>query len=170
VSPAPPEVSPRGDTFAPMPRGFRCHSCAAWHDELPLVFAFDEPIYEHTHAVTEDLRELLQGDPHYFIRGEIEIPIIGGDWFRYVVWASLSAHSYEAASRQRDAGPFFGWLSNQLPGYPDTLNLKTRVHLRAGARAAIELEPTQHPLAVEQREGITMERVEQIAARAVHAL
>lgn len=27
----------------------------------------------------------------------------------------------------------------------------------------IELEPTEHPLAMEQREGITMERVKQIA-------
>ena len=38
------------------------------------------------------------------------------------------------------------------------------VHLRAdGIRPYIELEPTDHPLAVEFREGITMERVQEIA-------
>ena len=30
-------------------------------------------------------------------------------------------------------------------------------------QGAVELEPTDHPLAVEQREGITMERVKHIA-------
>lgn len=41
-----------------------------------------------------------------------------------------------------------------------TENLKTRVHLRDnGVRPYIELEPTNHPLAVEQRPGIAVERV-----------
>ena len=53
--------------------------------------------------------------------------------------------------------------------YPDTLNLKTRVHLRDdGVRPSIELEPTEHPLAIEQRDGITAERVAELYARLVH--
>jgi len=45
------------------------------------------------------------------------------------------------------------------------LNLKTLVHLRSGGlRPFIELEPTDHPLAVEQRNGISMTRVEEIAS------
>jgi hypothetical protein len=40
------------------------------------------------------------------------------------------------------------------------------VHLRSGGRRpAIELEPTDHPLAIEQREGISIARVEEIAAQ-----
>jgi hypothetical protein len=35
-------------------------------------------------------------------------------------------------------------------------------------RAAIELEPTDHPLAVEQREGITVDRWKQLVARVLH--
>ena len=47
------------------------------------------------------------------------------------------------------------WL--RLPCYPDTVNLKTNVHTRAvGERPFIDVEPTDHPLAVEQRNGITM--------------
>ncbi len=62
----------------------------------------------------------------------------------------------------------FGWLNSRLPLYPDTLNLKTNVHLRAAIRPWIELESTDHPLALEQQEGITLERVQEIAMRLMH--
>ena len=65
--------------------------------------------------------------------------------------------------------PSFGWLSTSLPGYPETLHLKTMVHTReVGRRPRVELEPTDHPLAVEQRQGITWERVQEIAERMLH--
>lgn len=51
-----------------------------------------------------------------------------------------------------------------LPGYPETFNLKTLVHTRAvGLVPWIEREPTDHQLAVEQRTGITWERIHEIA-------
>ncbi len=60
--------------------------------------------------------------------------------------------------------PMFGWLATSLPCYPDTINLKTMVHTRKiGISPYIELEPTAHPLAVEQQIGITLERVQNIA-------
>jgi hypothetical protein len=37
-----------------------------------------------------------------------------------------------------------------------------------GIRPKIELEPTSHPLAIEQKQGITMERVQQIAEQLLH--
>jgi hypothetical protein len=44
------------------------------------------------------------------------------------------------------------------------------VHTReVGQRPRIELEPTDHPLAVEQRQGITRERVQEIAEIVLHA-
>ena len=49
----------------------------------------------------------------------------------------------------------FGWFSSRLPGYPDTLSLKCMVHPRDdGMRPAIELEDSDHPLAVQQCGGI----------------
>jgi hypothetical protein len=73
-------------------------------------------------------------------------------------------------SEQRShVGPFFGWLNAALAPYPDTVNLKTRVHLRDGfIRPFIELEPTDHPLALEQREGICAGRVAELYALVVH--
>ncbi|HVZ38062.1 MAG TPA: DUF2199 domain-containing protein [Candidatus Kapabacteria bacterium] len=66
-------------------------------------------------------------------------------------------------------GPFFGWLDAWLKPCPDTTNLKTMVHLRDdGIRPYILLEPTDHPLAVEQREGITVERVAELYAMLMH--
>ncbi len=66
-------------------------------------------------------------------------------------------------------GPYFGWLCSRLQIYPDTLLLKTHVHPRAaGTRPYIELEPTDHPLAVEQRNGITSARVREIGELVEH--
>ncbi|MEU4266582.1 DUF2199 domain-containing protein [Streptomyces sp. NPDC026092] len=57
----------------------------------------------------------------------------------------------------RDSGDTFS--------YPhSTLLLKTHVHTRAvGERPLIEVEPTDRPLAIEQREGITTSRVRDLA-------
>lgn len=166
-----------------MSKGFQCATCGNWHDELPLNFSFAEPYYveelelgdrERLVSGEGDFRELPRdGDTHFFIRGRIEIPIVGtNDVFTYGVWTSLSPTNYTAAkaayAKNREAGPFFGWLSNSFPHYPETLNLKTNVHLRTDVRAAVELEPTDHPLAVEQREGITMERVKEIISLVMH--
>ena len=51
----------------------------------------------------------------------------------------------------------FGWFSTEPPGYSEsTLKLRTLIHTQpVGERPHIELEPTEHPLAVEQREGVT---------------
>ena len=49
------------------------------------------------------------------------------------------------------------------------LSLKTNLHTKpVGERPTIELEPTGHPLATEQRDGITMARVRQIAETMMH--
>ncbi len=65
--------------------------------------------------------------------------------------------------------PYFGWLSVELPYPVSTLNLKTLVHTRpVGFRPLVEVEPTDHPLATEQRNGITLARVQEIAGEMMH--
>ncbi|MGW6564985.1 DUF2199 domain-containing protein [Streptomyces sp. NPDC054975] len=93
------------------------------------------------------------------------------------VWVSLSRESFSRASDLWDRPgreaekPYFGWLTTDLPVYPTTtLNLKTRVHTRPiGEHPLVELEPTDHPLAIEQRTGISLERVREIASTVLHA-
>ncbi|WP_240944597.1 DUF2199 domain-containing protein [Micromonospora thermarum] len=49
------------------------------------------------------------------------------------------------------------------------MNLKTEVHTdQVGARPHVVLEPTDHPLAVEQRTGIAVARVQEIAELLLH--
>ena len=111
----------------------------------------------------------------FFIRGCLDIPIVGGtNVFRWLVWVSLSEQSFNRAvdqwlkvGREKES-PYFGWMNTRLPTYPETLNLKTNVHTcPVGERPQVELEPTDHPLALEQRFGISMARAEQLATQVV---
>lgn len=114
---------------------------------------------------------------HFFVKGLIEIPVQdGGDVFSWGVWVSLSrenffrmADSWDTPGREAEE-PSFGWLNTELPVYaPTTVDLKTRVHTRPlGERPYVEVEPTDHPLAIEQRNGITPARVRAIAEAVLH--
>ncbi|MCX4804411.1 DUF2199 domain-containing protein [Streptomyces sp. NBC_01214] len=66
--------------------------------------------------------------------------------------------------------PYFGWLSTELALHPESkTNLKTNAHTRpVGQWPVIELEPTDHPLAFEQRAGITQDHVREIATAVLH--
>lgn len=164
-------------------RGFKCRGCGQWHDELPLHYGAEAPLpYED---VPEDERPIrceltrdlcVIDDKHFFIVGNLEIPVLGHDEaFSWDVWTSLSrtnfvrAHQVWEDPNRVNEPPYFGWLSTRLPGYPDTFLLKTHVHTRElGRRPFVELEPTDHPLAVEQRTGITWDRVQEIAELVLH--
>lgn len=162
-----------------MNHAWTCHCCGQRFDTLPLSFACAGP--DHWFQLPEAERDArgrlgsdvcIIGETDIFVRGCIEIPIIGhNDSFVWGVWVSVSEASFERIQELWDASEVeneptkFGWLCNSLPLYPETLGLKTAVHLRKGfQRPFIELEPTDHPLAVEQRNGISLARVEQIAA------
>jgi hypothetical protein len=102
-----------------------------------------------------------------FILANVELPYRDGSDFVWTCWISLSEASlqriderWDAPGRENDE-PAFGWFSSMLSTYePSTFGLKTRVHQRKiGSRPWVELEPTEHPLAVEQRDGISDERI-----------
>jgi hypothetical protein len=104
--------------------------------------------------------------------GCLDIPVHGEqEPFSWGVWVSLSETSFRRFSgsfhqaKRSHVGPFSGGWPPGWTGTPKVLNLKTRVHLRDdGIRPSIELEPTEHPLAIEQREGISVERLGEIYA------
>jgi hypothetical protein len=93
----------------------------------------------------------------------------------YGVWSSLSEQSFKRVlelvddPRRNHEPPYFGWLSNSIPGYLETLNLKVDVVTREpGLRPLIVLQDGDHPLIDEQRRGITMDRVYEIAELNMH--
>ncbi|WP_083786991.1 DUF2199 domain-containing protein [Stackebrandtia nassauensis] len=162
--------------------GFTCVDCGEYHPDLPMGYSTTAPA-SWRQEYADDPRSVLSSDQCviadriHFVRGLIEIPVVDGEEpFAWGVWVSLSPANFERATRLwetpgREAEPpYFGWLSTELPLYsPSTIDLKTNVHTRPiNERPFVELEPTDHPLAVEQREGITMERVRRIATALLH--
>lgn len=166
-----------------MVNGYTCSTCGAHHDDLPMSYGVKTPYWYEVIAPEErDARASISSDQciidgeHFFVLGVLEIPVSDGDGpFSWSVWVSLSEESFDrmhelwqSPEREREP-PYFGWLSAEIPGYPSTLNLKTHLHTRSvGLRPTIELEPTDHPLAIEQRQGITIARVRQIAEQTLH--
>jgi hypothetical protein len=161
---------------------FTCSCCGERHADLAMNYSATAPhVWDPSFADAPDC--LLSSDQcvingqAYFVKGLVEIPVIGSDaMFSWGVWVSLGHESFARMTDLWDTPgresefPYFGWLSTELSLYsPSTVNLKTHVHSRpVGDRPFIELEPTDHPLAVEQRTGITLDRVREIAEAILH--
>ena len=162
-----------------MNHAWTCRCCGRQFNTLPLDFTckapdhwFQIPESERQHRGKLDSDVCVIDGKDIFVRGCLEIPIVGqDDCFMWGVWVSVTKASFARILELWDAPiiekepPKFGWLCNNISLYPTTLNLKTHLHLRGdGSRPSIELEPTDHPLAIEQRQGISIRRVEEIAA------
>jgi hypothetical protein len=160
-----------------------CACCGKQFDTLPMSYAvlaprnwFALPEAERaTRAQLSDDLCTIDNSEHY-VRGCIEIPIIGATGtFVWGVWASISEQSLRriqelwSAPIIEDEPPRFGWLSTWINGYPEPKDIRCHVHIRAGTpRPRMELEPTCYPLAIEQRTGITLDRIKEIAAASGH--
>ncbi len=167
-------------------KGYTCSTCGQFHTGLPYSYGTTAPaLWFDIHEDEREERALLSSDQcvidnqYFFILGRLEIPVIDGDEdrFSWNVWVSLSEENFFRASElwetegRESEPPYFGWLSTALPCYAEaTLNLKTNVHTRpVGERPFVELEPTKHQLAIEQRGGITEKRVQEIAECILHS-
>jgi len=180
---------------------WKCTSCDEWHTGPMLDIGYDAPWYwtkKHAEAdrkarllpswhrerpktfLNEDFCALIDDDGHenFFVRGLIHLPIIGaGETFRWGVWGSLSRANFEKLlemdedPKRTELPAMFSWLSNRVPEYPDTLNLKMYAHIQpVGIRPTFFLEPSDHPLAQEYHHGISAERVKEIMLRQVKEL
>jgi hypothetical protein len=137
---------------------------------------FDIPEAEREQRAQLSSDQCIVDDEHFFILGQLEIPVHDSLLpFTWLVWVSLSEASFERASDLWDAEgreaepPYFGWLQSALPYHLSTLALKAAVHTQpVGKRPLIELEQTDHPVSLEQRHGISFERVQQIVEAAIH--
>ena len=162
---------------------YTCTRCGTVHEGPPLSFHAEAPAHWYALPEAERSERAILGEDQcviderdFFVRGLIRIPVHDRpDPFEWGVWVSLSPSNFQRMADLwhqpgREAEPpYFGWLSTELPYERSTLNLKTMLHTRpVGERPLIELEPTDHPLAMEQREGITLRRIQEIAETALH--
>ncbi|NNJ28006.1 DUF2199 domain-containing protein [Alienimonas chondri] len=160
---------------------WRCRTCGVEHDELPLCYGAEAPWRALVPEEEFDRRVELNADQCvvdgkvFFLRGHVELPIIGrAETFAWSVWCSLSEDSFVHVcdrweTPDRDGDSYFGWLCTSLPIYPETAHLKTNVRSRPpGETPLVEIQECDHPLFIEQRDGITLEQVEAIAHQLLH--
>lgn len=164
--------------------GFTCRACGQFHDELPLRFGPPAPALWYT--IPEDEREercLLSSDQcvvdrqRFFMVGNLELPIVGStEKFSWDAWVELNQADFERACDLWDAPgresepPYSGTLATLLPDYPETVNLNVSIQTRpVGLRPFIEVRTLDHPLAAEQRQGITLDRVQRFSEIILHA-
>lgn len=158
---------------------FFCRDCKKEHEGLPDLgmdapdaFMALSPEEREERAVFGADRCVIHyddGESDFFIRGVAYIPVHGQkEPFGIGLWVTQSEKNFERyLDEEEDMEPTFGWLANRLGFYEqDSLALKTRVHFQGGRlRPKIELEPTDHPFSVDQREGITLEKAWKIVHR-----
>jgi hypothetical protein len=162
---------------------YKCRTCEEWHYDIP-IFAYDYP--SHYLSIPDNERDertevtadtcVIDGEAFYVV-ARLLIPVAGiDDDFGYTVWVSLSEKSfgtylalYDKEQGRESHPPVFAWVTDVPAIYPRE-NLKAMLHFQPyPSRPQLELEPTDHPLGVEQRDGITVERltwiVEQMMGR-----
>ncbi len=162
---------------------FKCSCCDEIHKGVPNLgsnapnyyFSIPEEEIEKRVFLTSDT--CVIDDEHFFVRGCLEIPLIGyNDILSFGAWVSSSKENFEKFEElynikdRENTEPMFGWFSSWVwPFYEDTENIKSRIHLRNdGIRPYIELEPTEHPLALAQAEGISSEQIIRMYEYYVH--
>jgi hypothetical protein len=159
-----------------------CHTCGVQHDDIPLCFGIEAPWHalvpeaEFTQRVELMPDVCVVDEKTFFVRGHIEIPIHDyNEPLAFSVWSSLSEKSFchmserwDSPDRAADA-PYFGWLCSPIAYYPSTLHLKLSVQSRPpGFVPLFIVEKSEHPLSVDQYNGIGIDRWHEIAHQLLH--
>lgn len=125
-------------------------------------------------AITSDW--CITGDREYLVRVCLNLPVIDGPGpLSYGVWASVSEKSFNRMMELWDdprcveEPPYFSYLLINIGGYPKTWGLEAKLVTHSVTeRPLLFLAPSDHPLVMEQREGITMTQVREIVERMLH--
>jgi hypothetical protein len=162
--------------------GFGCSVCGERH-VLSLSYSVKAPLaaaaipgdeLEQRVVITPD--QCVIDGRDFYLRGRILVPVISLDEpFVWGIWVEVSPKNFVKTNelwtvegRENEAA-FPGWLNSQLPVFGDTYNLEVSVQTQpVGQRPQFTVVDEEHPLAIEQRNGIPMERIEEIAEMMMH--
>lgn len=170
--------------------GFLCRICGQRH-VLPLSYSVKAPLAvtsippsEIASRVVITPEQCVIDNRSFYLRGRIPVPIHGptglpsdilAEPFIWGVWAEISPKNFIRAQQlwktpgRESEPPFPGFLNSEIAPYGRTLDLELTVHTQpVGRRPHFYLTDAHHPLAIEQRTGITLQRVEQIAEAMLH--
>lgn len=158
-----------------------CQQCGAVHalDELELSFARPDAVFELSGDERKrDVQEssdlcVVRGE-HYFVRAILPLPVHGSDIpYRLGVWVETSQVAYKRICelwRDEDQAlepPFEVTLANGIPTVPETRGLAALLHLTGPkTRPDVFIATSNHPMAEQQREGISAHRAYQYTASA----
>jgi len=166
--------------------GWVCRSCGEVHEELPLSFAVDFPDnYANLNRDDRENRAVINSDQcvidqkEFYIRGCLEIPIREDNRvFLWGLWAFMWEEDFDELEtcwdeegRETRFGPYKGRLSNKLSDvyFPSIANLKVSIRLQPlGTRPLFFIDEPEHPLAMAQRDGMTLKQVEDLVSKLLH--
>lgn len=158
---------------------FTCPCCGQVYDGLPLCFGSEFPDYyysvpsnERNARIEKDESWCVVDNRHFFHRVRLEIPIIDyHENLLFDIWTSISEDNF---GRRMDLWndptrinepPYFGWLQNTVPGYGETLNIKTVARETGiGTIPSLEVIEDGHPLQLAQQHGITYSKTTEIVS------
>jgi hypothetical protein len=157
-----------------------CACCGQQYDKLSVAYSVRQPDLwasvpeeeEQQHGSVLGTDSCVIDQKHHFIRGRIVIPVIDCEEpFIWGLWASVSQQSFVRFGQLWDVDirehepPLPGRIGNDIPLYPTTTGLECRIMMKnARRRPSFELSSPDHPLAIEQRNGIMLDRVKEIAS------
>jgi hypothetical protein len=165
--------------------GYTCSVCGEYHDQLMLdirlglpddVFALSDEERERATERGEDWCILHTGDPRFFTRALLEIPVPELEtYFGYGVWAELDEAGFDRIRALwddpsgADEPPFAARLANELAPYEATTGLRVLLRLRdVDLLPSAELTDSGHDLVSDQRIGITAAQAQRLAATVAH--
>ncbi|MEL6479436.1 MAG: DUF2199 domain-containing protein [Pseudomonadota bacterium] len=149
-----------------------CTCCGLRHRGVPDLafrspFVVEEGERGNPRVVIEDKTDdacvlTVDGDRAFFIRGVLPIPIRGSEEsFGIGAWSTLSEASFDTyccgvpRADQGRSGSFYGYLANEVPGFPGSMNLVLDVAPQDG-----RLRPLLHVQAGEDRSGLSAAQAE----------
>jgi hypothetical protein len=162
--------------------GYICHVCGERHI-LPLSYSVKLPVaakavpseeIEKRIVITPD--QCVIDNKEFFLRGRIPIPIHGlEEPFIWGVWAEVGPKDFLRTTQlwntegRETEPPFPGYLNNEIPLFGDTINLEVNVQTQVvGRRPSFFVLQEDHPLAIQQRDGLSLQQVEEIAEKMQH--
>jgi hypothetical protein len=155
---------------------WRCAGCGAVHREMfalacvtpeqwtgPDDYAPNHELRLDGDFLSEDF--CVMGGQYFYVRCTVEVPVHRlADKFSFGVWSTLSRENFDIYvdgfdhSDYANMGPWFGWFSNRLPMFGETLNQKCRVHPQLNRqRPVLSLLDPDHPLSIAQDRGVSPE-------------
>jgi len=113
----------------------------------------------------------------FYLRGLLSLPIRDTEaQFAFGPWALVEPETFRAyhtafgTDKETDLGIHSGWLANDLPGFPDSIDFQLSIHFVGGSERPQFVMGTRSALEQTQSQGISFDRLLDIYATFGHDL